>query len=257
MKDPIFIEQARELLEDSSPLEILQWAAESFKSQVTLASSLGAEDQVLTHLVAVHRYDIPIFMLDTGRHFEETYQLLEETQRQYDIHIKQFFPDHIDVEEALNEYGPNFFRNDVSLRKHCCYIRKVKPLRRALHGYSGWVTGLRREQSPTRDAVRPVEWDEGNGLYKINPLWRWTENEVWDFIKSHDIPFNKLHDQGFPSIGCQPCTRAIEPGEDPRAGRWWWENPESKECGLHLVNGRLVRAGSSAEQEEQPQPIQV
>lgn len=257
MKNPIFIEQAQELLADSGPLEVLQWASETFAGKVTLASSLGAEDQVLTHLTAVHRYDMPIFMLDTGRHFEETYRLLEETQRQYDIHIRQFFPDHGDVEDAVNQHGPNFFRTDVALRKHCCFIRKVKPLKRALSGFSAWVTGLRREQSPTRDSVKPVEWDEGNRIYKINPLWRWTEADVWHFIREHDIPYNRLHDQGFPSIGCQPCTRAIEPGEDARAGRWWWENPESKECGLHLVNGRLVRATRSVEEDQEVLAIQV
>ncbi len=241
MKDVAFIESARKLLADSSPVDVLRWATDTFSGSVTLASSLGAEDQVLTHMVAVQRYPISVFMLDTGRLFEETYELLDETRRQYDLEIRQYFPSNGDVEDAINRNGPNFFRNSVELRKECCFIRKVKPLRRALKGNLAWITGLRREQSPTRDGVHVLEWDEGNKIYKINPLWNWTNRDVWDFIKTHDIPYNPLHDKGFPSIGCAPCTRAVEPGEDDRAGRWWWESPETKECGIHIVDGKVIR----------------
>lgn len=245
--DQRFLEQARERLHDSTPDAVLRWASEAFAGPVTLASSLGAEDQVLTHMVAVQRYDIPIFMLDTGRLFEQTHQLLDETTRQYDIDITTYFPESKDIEEAVNQYGSNFFRESVANRKTCCRIRKVLPLRRALSGKSAWVTGLRREQSPTRDDVSVIEWDEPNGLYKINPLWDWSEKDVWDFIRLHDIPYNSLHDENFPSIGCAPCTRAVLPGEDARAGRWWWEEPESKECGIHIVDGKVVRANQPVE----------
>jgi phosphoadenosine phosphosulfate reductase len=239
MCDQAFLDRMRALLADYQPAEIIEWAVETF-SPLSLATSLGAEDQVLTHLTAIHRHPITIFMLDTGRLFEETYALLEETQSQYDIHVDSYFPEPFDVEEAINENGHNYFRKSVEFRKHCCFIRKVKPLRRALEGQEAWITGLRREQSPTRNAVQPVEWDDANGLYKVNPLWRWTHDQVWDFIHTHHIPYNALHGQGFPSIGCAPCTRAIAPGEDARAGRWWWETPEQKECGIHVVDGKVI-----------------
>ena len=252
MENQSFLQEARTHLRTLSPEDVLGWASDMFHGKITFASSLGAEDQVITHLLAVHGLAISLFMLDTGRLFEETYRLLDETQRQYDLEIKLYFPDRGDVEEAVNRAGPNFFMRSVAARKECCAIRKVKPLRRALHGNQAWVTGLRREQSQTRQVVEVLEWDEAFGLYKINPLWNWSEDRVWDFIHAYKIPYNTLHDRGFPSIGCASCTRAIRPGENARAGRWWWESPETKECGIHIANGRVVRSIRQDEPDELP-----
>jgi phosphoadenosine phosphosulfate reductase len=218
---------------DKPAHEILRIALETFKGNIALASSLGAEDQVLTHMIAKSDPSVKIFTLDTGRMFPESYELLERTNRHYDINIEVFFPDYSQVEKMVNEKGINLFYESIENRKLCCGIRKVEPLQRAFRGLKAWVCGLRREQSVTRFNIEPVEWDEGNQLVKINPLVDWTQEALWEYIKSNDIPYHILHDKGFPSIGCQPCTRAVEPGEDVRAGRWWWEEPEKKECGLH------------------------
>lgn len=177
--------------------------------------------------------EMRIFTLDTGRLYQEVYDLLDKTQARYSHKIEVYFPDTAAVEQMVNEHGINLFYDSVEKRKLCCHIRKTQPLKRALKGCKAWVTGLRKEQSVTRTNLQTVEWDELNGLIKINPLLDWTEKQLRDFIDQHHIPYNPLHDQGFPSIGCQPCTRAIQPGEDVRAGRWWWERPDQKECGLH------------------------
>ena len=213
--------------------EILEKVHELFGNKVTFATSMGAEDQVITHMLAKISKSANIFTLDTGRVFPETYDLLHRTVNRYGLQIKSYYPDTTEVEEMVNSKGINLFYESIENRKLCCHVRKIVPLRRALTGMDAWITGLRREQSVTRTDLKIVEWDGGNGLIKINPLLEWTEEQVWEFIKNNSIPYNKLHDQGFPSIGCQPCTRAIEKGEDLRAGRWWWEMPESKECGLH------------------------
>lgn len=222
---------------------LLRWAAATFAAPangsaaepcVTLASSLGAEDQVLTHMIASTRSAMTVFTLDTGRMFAESYDLMERTRDELGVTIHPFFPDAGDVERMVAEEGPNLFYRSVELRKRCCHVRKVEPLRRALAGRRAWVTGLRRAQSVTRARLEPVEWDEQNGLYKINPLASWSEDDVWAYIRRHDVPYNALHDRGFPSIGCAPCTRAVAPGDDPRSGRWWWELPEHRECGLHV-----------------------
>lgn len=213
--------------------EILKNALALFNDKITFASSLGAEDQVITYMLSKIDKSVNIITLDTGRVFPETYDLLHRTINRYGIAIKSYYPDTTQVEEMVNTKGINLFYESIENRKLCCHIRKIVPLRRALLGMNAWITGLRREQSVTRTDLRVVEWDAANGLIKINPLLEWTEAQIWDFIKLNDIPYNKLHDQGFPSIGCQPCTRAIEKGEDLRAGRWWWEMPDSKECGLH------------------------
>jgi phosphoadenosine phosphosulfate reductase len=213
--------------------EILSKALELFGSKITFATSLGAEDQVITYMLSKIDKSANIITLDTGRVFPETYDLLHRTINRYGIAIKSYSPDTTQLEEMVNTKGINLFYESIENRKLCCHVRKIVPLRRALHGKDAWITGLRREQSVTRTDLKIVEWDAANGLIKINPLLEWTETQVWDFIKEKDIPYNKLHDQGFPSIGCQPCTRAIEKGEDLRAGRWWWEMPDSKECGLH------------------------
>ncbi|MFC4158946.1 phosphoadenylyl-sulfate reductase [Chitinimonas lacunae] len=199
------------------------------------ANSYGAEDMVITDLIARHELPIEIFSLDTGRLPAETYTLMQKTSETYPvIPVKVYFPDTVATEEFVAREGINAFYRSVELRKECCRIRKIDPLKRALTGRKAWITGLRREQSPTRTDLGPHEWDSGNGLDKFNPLIEWTEREVWEYIRANDVPYNELHDKFYPSIGCAPCTRAIAVGEDIRAGRWWWENPETKECGLHI-----------------------
>lgn len=249
--DITFIESETKMLRHLSAAGVLAWASKTFGKQVVLATSLGAEDQVLTHLIDAEHLDMDAFMLDTGRHFEETYLLLEQTKARYAVDVRLLFPDYSKLEPILDANGPNFFRHNISNRKQCCGIRKLEPLKRALVGRKAWVTGLRREQGQTRGKTDVLEWDEANQLVKINPLWRWSEAEVWRFIRQNQIPYNALHDQGFPSIGCAPCTRAIKPGEDVRAGRWWWEQPEQKECGLHWVNGKPVRANQHNQTQSQ------
>ncbi|MCB8999613.1 MAG: phosphoadenylyl-sulfate reductase [Bacteroidales bacterium] len=213
--------------------EVLKFFLSEFKSKIALASSLGAEDQVLTHLIAAIDPSTRIFTLDTGRFFPETYDLMAKTNEKYRIRLEVFFPDAGEVESMVKDKGINLFYESIENRKLCCGIRKVNPLKRAFKGLDVWICGLRKDQSVTRFFTKMIEWDEGNGLIKINPLLNWTEKELWAYIHENEIPYNELHDKGFPSIGCQPCTRAIKPGEDIRAGRWWWENPEQKECGLH------------------------
>jgi phosphoadenosine phosphosulfate reductase len=227
------IELLNEQWANLSAREIIEKALALFGNKITFATSLGAEDQVITYMISKIDNSANIITLDTGRVFPETYDLLHRTVNRYGIAIKSYYPDTTQVEEMVNTKGINLFYESIENRKLCCHVRKIVPLRRALQGMDAWITGLRREQSVTRTDLKVVEWDAANGLIKINPLLEWSETQVWDFIKSNDIPYNKLHDQGFPSIGCQPCTRAIEKGEDLRAGRWWWEMPDSKECGLH------------------------
>lgn len=212
---------------------ILKQSSEIFAGKIAFASSMGLEDQIITHIIATHHIPIPIFTLDTGRLFPETYELISKTNARYKINIQLYFPEQQAVEKMVNEKGINLFYDSIENRKQCCGIRKTAPLQRALHGLDAWMTGLRRAQSVTRTETQFVEWDSKNQLIKINPLLNWSEDDVQQFIKTHHIPYNLLHDKGFPSIGCQPCTRAIAPNEDIRAGRWWWENPEQKECGLH------------------------
>lgn len=215
------------------PADILAWAATAFPGRVAFASSLGLEDQAITHLIATAQLPIPIFTLDTGRLFPETYDLIAATRERYGIAIRVLFPQTAAVEEYVAAHGIAGYRQSVELRKACCGIRKIEPLKRALSGLDAWVCGLRRDQGVTRTAVAEVEWDGGNRLAKINPLAAWSEERLQGFIAQHRIPVNVLHARGFPSIGCACCTRAIAPGEDIRAGRWWWEEPEHKECGLH------------------------
>lgn len=201
--------------------------------EIAFASSLGAEDQVLTHILRTRFPGVGIFTIDTGRLPQETYDVIQETMEKYNFRYDVLFPDAAQVAELTGAYGPNLFYTSVDLRKRCCEVRKVVPLRKKLKTLKAWICGLRREQSITRGDIGAVEWDEANGLVKINPLVAWKQDEVWSYIKEYKIPYNKLHDKGYPSIGCAPCTRAVEEGEDIRAGRWWWENPEHKECGLH------------------------
>lgn len=215
------------------PEEILAYFLEEYKGHIALASSLGIEDQVLTAMICGICPTTKIFTLDTGRLFPETYSLIERTNLTYGIKIQLYFPDYHWVEAMVAEHGVNLFYESIEKRRMCCHIRKLEPLKRAFGELKVWICGLRHDQSVTRSENRTVEWDEQNGLLKVNPLIDWSEQRVWEYIRALGVPYNKLHDQGFPSIGCQPCTRAVKPGEDIRAGRWWWEDPQHKECGLH------------------------
>ena len=219
--------------------EVLGWAIRTFRPRVALASSFGVEDVALIDMWWRMDREVHVFTLDTGRLPEETYEVMDRIRERYGIAIATYCPEAAAVELLERERGFYSFRRSVAERKHCCGIRKVEPLGRALAGLDAWVTGLRREQAETRSAVRQVERDSAHGgIIKINPLTDWTTEQVWEYVRVHDVPYNRLHDRGYPSIGCAPCTRAIRPGEDIRAGRWWWELPESKECGLHLAPGK-------------------
>lgn len=233
MKNSFDIDKINETLAGKSPQEVIAWFLSDFDGKVAFSTSMGAEDQAITKMIADVDKNADIFTLDTGRLFPETYDLMDVTAKKYDITIRVLFPDAARVEEMVNKKGINLFYDSIENRKLCCHIRKIEPLKRAFKGLDAWICGLRREQSVTRKDLKLVEWDENNGLIKVNPLIDWTEAELWTYIRSNHVPYNKLHDEGFPSIGCQPCTRAIMPGEDIRAGRWWWENPETRECGLH------------------------
>ena len=213
--------------------ETLGYFTRLFPGAVKFSSSLGQEDQVLTDIIARNKLNVDIFTIDTGRLFPETYDLLERTGYRYNINITTYFPQAEAVQEFVNTQGINGFYHAVENRISCCGIRKVEPLNRALQGCKVWITGIRGEQSENRSHMPLVEWNEAKQLYKFNPLLHWSYDEVLNYIKQYHVPYNKLHDQGFISIGCAPCTRAIEPGEDPRAGRWWWE-ASKKECGLHV-----------------------
>lgn len=210
------------------------------------ASSLAAEDMVLTDLILKAGLPIGIFSLDTGRLHPETLAVLDAVKARYDYDIALYHPNAQAVDNYVAENGLNAFYDSVDMRRECCRIRKVEPLGRALAGKKAWVTGQRRAQSSTRADLSVEEDDPAHGMTKFNPLADWSEQDVWDYIRANDVPYNALHDQGFPSIGCAPCTRAVQPGEDVRAGRWWWENPDSKECGLHMVDGKLIRIKSVA-----------
>jgi phosphoadenosine phosphosulfate reductase len=228
-------------LRGADPETVLRLSTEFFADKLVFASALGAEDQVITDMIWRNGLKIPIVTLDTARWFNETYQLLAETEQQYGIKLQLYFPEYTAVETMIKEKGINLFLESIENRKRCCRVRKIEPLQRALAGYSSWICGLRREQAVTRNEIEVVEWDAAHEMVKINPLAAWSEADVWEYIGKYSVPYNKLHDHGFPSIGCACCTRAVKRTEDVRAGRWWWETPEQKECGLHLVDGKLVR----------------
>lgn len=230
----VAIDELNKEYKNASAESIIEFAVQKFGSSLTLASSLGAEDQVLTHMISNNTNKPDVFVLDTGRLHQKTYDVIAKTKRQYAFNYRVFFPKHEDVESMVAEHGPNHFYNSLENRKACCFIRKVEPLGRALSGYNAWITGIRRAQSIDRATTPAFEWDEGNNMLKVNPLVAWSKSDVWDYIKRHDVPYNALHDQGFPSIGCAPCTRAVAAGEDDRSGRWWWEESVKKECGLHV-----------------------
>lgn len=213
--------------------EMLKWFVANFKGTTSFSTSLGSEDQVITHMLAMIPEPVKVFTLDTGRLFQETYDLLDITQKKYDLRIDVYFPDHPRVEEMVRTKGINLFYDSIENRRLCCHIRKIEPLKRALEGMDVWITGMRKGQSVTRSRASLIEWDSDYKVIKVNPLIDWTHDMVWQYIQEHKIPVNELHAKGYPSIGCLPCTRAIRPGEDVRSGRWWWELPEFKECGLH------------------------
>ena len=221
-------------IETLSETEILALITEKYPRKVVFSTSFGMEDQVITEFILKNSFDVKIFTLDTGRLFYETYTTWEQTNEYYHTKITPYYPEAQAIEEYVQNNGINAFYNSVTLRQTCCHIRKVEPLRRALAGNKIWITGLRAEQSPHRQQMPMVEWDESNQIIKVHLLLHWKTQEVLSFLRSHGIPYNPLHDTGYPSIGCAPCTRAVREGEDFRAGRWWWENKTNKECGLHL-----------------------
>ncbi|UEG54362.1 phosphoadenylyl-sulfate reductase [Mucilaginibacter daejeonensis] len=221
--------------EGLDPLSALHWLADEFPGKVVFSTSFGWEDQVITHMIFKNKLPIRVFTLETGRLFPETYYVWNRTMEMYEAPIHAYYPQQEALERMVNAKGPSSFYESVENRKECCGIRKIEPLKRALSGNTVWITGIRAEQSPNRQDMENVEWDAGNQLVKFHPIFDWTLDEVKQYIKENNVPYNSLHDRGFPSIGCQPCTRAVQPGEDFRAGRWWWEDQSKKECGLHSV----------------------
>jgi len=207
---------------------------EKFHPKIVLACSLQAEDLVILDMLSKVVEKPKVFIIDTGRLHQESYELIEEINKKYNTDLRIYFPDYKEVEALVNKHGINLFYRSVELRKACCEVRKVLPLRRALEGMQAWITGLRREQNFTRGGIKKIEIDEVNGgIVKLNPLADWTWEQVWEYIKKNNVPYNKLYDKGYKSIGCVPCTRPVKPWEHPRAGRWWWEQNSDKECGLH------------------------
>ncbi len=227
------LNKINKLIKGQSPETALALLAREFSGKIVFSTSLGYEDQVITHFIFSNNLPIAIFTLDTGRLFAETYSVFESTLQRYKKPIKTFYPQTLKIEKLVSEKGPNSFYESLENRKECCYIRKVKPLKRALKGNKIWITGIRAEQSGNRKDMPALEWDEGNQIIKFHPIINWNLEEVKNYIAKHNIPYNSLHDKDFVSIGCAPCTRAIKPGEDLRAGRWWWEQNDKKECGLH------------------------
>lgn len=231
---PEDIEKLNQQWDKVEPETMLRHFMEIYGDRIALSSSLSAEDQALTDMMLGINPQARIFSLDTGRLFPETYALLDKTNLHYGIKIEVFCPQTEALQEMVNTQGINLFYESIEKRHLCCQVRKLEPLSRAFRTLDAWVCGLRRSQSVTRNNMQRVEWDERHGLLKINPLIDWSEEQVWAYVREHRVPYNKLHDQGFPSIGCQPCTRAVKPGEDIRSGRWWWEDPQHRECGLHI-----------------------
>ena len=225
--------QITQALNGKNEIESLRVLTELYPNQVSFSTSLGLEDQVITDLIFKNELPVRIFTLDTGRLFEETYKTLQQTRRKYEQEIEVFFPEQTGIENLISQKGPYSFYESVDARKECCFLRKVKPLNRALEGVKIWVTGIRAEQSANRTEMSKIEWDEAHQLFKFHPLLDWTFEEIKQYIKQNNVPYNVLHDKGFVSIGCSPCTRAVAEGEDFRAGRWWWEDQSKKECGLH------------------------
>ncbi|MEY4905690.1 MAG: hypothetical protein RLZZ292_3505 [Bacteroidota bacterium] len=231
----------KQAISNLSALEALRYLAQEFEGQIVFSTSFGLEDQAITHLIFENKLPIQVFTLDTGRNFQETYSTWDKTLLRYQQRITAFYPNQESVETLVTQKGINPFYESVENRKECCFIRKVEPLRRALQGQKIWITGIRAEQSPNRQDMINLEWDEAHQLVKFHPIFDWSFAEVKAFIQKNSIPYNVLHDQGFVSIGCAPCTRTIQEGEDFRAGRWWWEDASKKECGLHSPTPALPK----------------
>jgi phosphoadenosine phosphosulfate reductase len=234
------LQSLSQLLAPLSLEDALLAVDKKYGKKAVFTTSFGLEDQAITHAIFSQNLSIRVVTLDTGRLFRETYELHRNTLDKYKKPIETFFPSPADLEPFLLKNGPDSFYSSIEQRKECCHIRKVIPLERALAGCEIWITGIRKEQSGTRHDMPKVEIDSAKQILKVHPLLDWTWDDTWAYIKKNNIPYNTLHDKGYPSIGCAPCTRAIEPGEDFRAGRWWWENEDTKECGLHWVDGKLT-----------------
>jgi len=230
------LDSIREKINELDPVAALTLLAKEFPDQIVFSTSFGWEDQVITHIIFTNNLPIKVFTLETGRLFPETYYVWNRTMEMYEKPIHAYYPNHELLEKMVNAKGPSSFYESVENRKECCGIRKIEPLKRALSSNKCWVTGIRAEQSANRQDMHNLEWDEQNNLIKFHPIYDWTLDQVKEYIRKYNVPYNTLHDKGFPSIGCQPCTRAVQPGEDFRAGRWWWEDQSKKECGLHEVH---------------------
>jgi phosphoadenosine phosphosulfate reductase len=243
------VDELNQAFEESGPAELLKWGLETFGNEIAICSAFGPEGMVLLHMLSKIGRPVRIFTLDTGRLPNETHELMHDCEKRYGFRIDVYAPDPGEIREMVKNHGINLFYDSVELRELCCEVRKVRPMLRALEGLSAWITGLRRIQTVTRRAVRKIEIDTvHDGILKLNPLCEWSEQEVWDYINAHQLPYNALHDHGYRSIGCEPCTRAINPGEDLRAGRWWWETGDKKECGIHVSAGGAFRGNGSAGQ---------
>ncbi|MBB6272113.1 phosphoadenosine phosphosulfate reductase [Pedobacter cryoconitis] len=230
-----YLEEIAAQIKDLGPVEALSFLAQKFPGQITFSTSFGWEDQVITDLIFANDVPVRVFTLETGRLFPETYYVWNRTLENYQKPIHAYHPDASALEDMVSKKGPNSFYESVENRKECCFIRKIGPLKRALKGNKCWVTGIRAEQSLNRTDMSNLEWDEENQLIKFHPIFYWSLDEVKAYIRKNNIVYNTLHDKGFPSIGCAPCTRAVQEGEDFRAGRWWWEDQSKKECGLHAT----------------------
>ncbi|MFC7523344.1 phosphoadenylyl-sulfate reductase [Parapedobacter sp. GCM10030251] len=231
----VLTDEINALVHGKNTVEVLTALADRFPGKIVFSTSFGIEDQVITHIIFSNDLPIKVFTLETGRLFPETYYVWNRTLEIYKKDIEAYFPDTHAVQQLISQKGPSSFYESVENRKECCRIRKIEPLQRALAGAECWITGIRAEQSDNRQGMAQVEWDQGNQLIKFHPIYDWSLEEVWDYAKAHHVPYNPLHDKGFPSIGCAPCTRAVREGEDFRAGRWWWEDTSKKECGLHAT----------------------
>ena len=229
------LEELKTKLQGLKTIDKLKYLADQYADRIIFSTSFGWEDQAITHLIFANNIPIKVFTLETGRLFPETYYVWNRTLEIYNKPIHAYYPKNELLQDMVNTKGPNSFYESVENRKECCYIRKIEPLKRALTGNEIWVTGIRAEQSANREDMHDLEWDEGNNLIKFHPIFDWTLEDVKTYIKENNIVYNTLHDKGFPSIGCAPCTRAVQPGEDFRAGRWWWEDQSKKECGLHAT----------------------
>lgn len=230
------IKRLADEFESKSAQDVLKWALDTFGTKIGLASSFGSEDvAIIDMMTRIDKSSTKVFTLETGRLNQETYDVMDAVRARYGINIEAYFPDQKEVEDMIGSKGMNLMYESMENRKLCCEIRKVHPLNRALATLDGWITGLRRDQVATRSTTKKIQIDVAHGgIVKLNPIADWSSDMVWDYIRKHSVPYNALHDKGFPSIGCEPCTRAVQPGEDPRSGRWWWENAAAKECGLHF-----------------------